>query len=115
MEAGARQLEREHSITPGLAVVLVGARKDSQSYVRMKKKAAKEVGFVSVDVTLPEDTSQEDIIKEVEALNNREDIHGILVQLPLPNHVDEAAVLKSRLVCVASCHISHVCSFSLKL
>jgi methylenetetrahydrofolate dehydrogenase (NADP+)/methenyltetrahydrofolate cyclohydrolase/formyltetrahydrofolate synthetase len=79
---------------PGLAVVLVGERKDSATYVRMKKKAAAEVGFHSVDVNLPADASEKDISEAVMRLNADPKIHGILVQLPLPSHVNEAAVLK---------------------
>ncbi|EGB06603.1 hypothetical protein AURANDRAFT_29188, partial [Aureococcus anophagefferens] len=79
---------------PGLAVVLVGERKDSATYVRMKKKAAAEVGFHSVDVNLPADASEKEISEAVMRLNADPQIHGILVQLPLPSHVNEAAVLK---------------------
>jgi len=78
--------------------VLVGARPDSATYVRMKKKAAAEVGFFSVDVTLDEDATQETVLQAVQTLNSRRDIHGILVQLPLPAHIDEHKVLKSILV-----------------
>ena len=79
---------------PGLAVVLVGERKDSATYVRMKKKAAAEVGFHSVDVNLAADASEKEISEAVMRLNADPKIHGILVQLPLPSHVNEAAVLK---------------------
>jgi len=91
----AIKLEKEHGVRPGLAVILVGTRKDSQSYVRNKKKAAAEVNFHTVDVDLPEMVSQNDLIKEVEALNNDPKVHAILVQLPLPKHIDEATVLKA--------------------
>jgi len=89
------QLKAEHGVTPGLAVVLVGSRKDSQSYVRSKKKMAEEVGFHSVDITLPETASEADVMQEVAKLNADKSIHAILVQLPLPEHVNEAAVLAS--------------------
>mmetsp|Transcript_82714 Transcript_82714/g.162240 ORF Transcript_82714/g.162240 Transcript_82714/m.162240 type:complete len:464 (+) Transcript_82714:52-1443(+) len=91
----AQALEREHGVRPGLAVILVGTRKDSQSYVRNKKKAASEVNFHTVDVDLPETVSQKDLLKEVEKLNNDPKVHAILVQLPLPKHIDEATVLKA--------------------
>uniref|UniRef100_A0A7S3V0N4 Methenyltetrahydrofolate cyclohydrolase n=1 Tax=Aplanochytrium stocchinoi TaxID=215587 RepID=A0A7S3V0N4_9STRA len=84
-----------HNTRPGLAVVLVGERKDSATYVRMKKKAAAEVGFHSVDISLDDTVTEEELLKVVEDLNERDDVHGILVQLPLPAHVDTALVLKS--------------------
>ena len=91
--AQARALSENHGITPGLAVVLVGTRKDSQTYVKMKKKVAAEVGFLSVDIEMPETATQEQILEQIDALNARDDVHGILVQLPLPGHVSESAVL----------------------
>eukprot|EP00747_Dinoflagellata_sp_TGD_P184693 gnl/TRDRNA2_/TRDRNA2_40561_c0_seq1.p1 gnl/TRDRNA2_/TRDRNA2_40561_c0~~gnl/TRDRNA2_/TRDRNA2_40561_c0_seq1.p1 ORF type:complete len:428 (+),score=91.08 gnl/TRDRNA2_/TRDRNA2_40561_c0_seq1:36-1319(+) len=94
VKAGSDALLRDHSIVPGLAVVLVGSRKDSQTYVRMKKKAAAEVAFHSVDVDLPEDVTQEALLAEVDRLNADPKVHAILVQLPLPSHIDEATVLK---------------------
>ncbi|CAK9112078.1 unnamed protein product [Durusdinium trenchii] len=87
------ELRAEHNVTPGLAVILVGSRKDSQSYVRNKKKAAEEVGFHTVDIVLPETVSQEDLLFELEKLNSDLKVHAILVQLPLPKHIDEAFVL----------------------
>lgn len=90
----ADELKREHGITPGLAVILVGTRKDSATYVRNKKKVATEVNFHTVDVDLPETVSQEALLKEVEKLNRDPAIHAILVGLPLPEHIDEATVLK---------------------
>ena len=92
-EVGA--LEREHGVTPGLAVVLVGARTDSLTYVKHKKKAAAEVGFHSVDVELDERAPQADVLLAIEGLNEDPAVHAILVQLPLPKHVDEATVLKA--------------------
>jgi len=88
------QLQKEKDVTPGLAVVLVGNRPDSATYVRMKKKAAAEVNFHSVDVELDVGVTQEELLQHVEDLNNDPKIHGILVQLPLPKHIDEALVLK---------------------
>eukprot|EP00897_Mesotaenium_endlicherianum_P009683 jgi/Mesen1/8743/ME000052S08171 len=73
---------------PGLAVVLVGSRKDSQTYVRSKKRACEEVGIASFGVDLPEDAAEEDILRVVQELNSDERVHGVLVQLPLPKDVD---------------------------
>ena len=88
-------LQRDYDTTPGLAVVLVGERVDSATYVRMKKKAAAEIGIHSIDVTVDENISEEDLIAEVQKLNEDPKVHGILVQLPLPSHIDEAKVLKT--------------------
>mmetsp|Transcript_15071 Transcript_15071/g.42744 ORF Transcript_15071/g.42744 Transcript_15071/m.42744 type:complete len:327 (+) Transcript_15071:129-1109(+) len=88
------ELVQAHNVTPGLAVVLVGSRPDSATYVRMKKRAAKEAGIHSVSVELEESVTQAELEKTVDELNARSDVHGILVQLPLPAHIDEHAVLK---------------------
>eukprot|EP00252_Welwitschia_mirabilis_P013874 TRINITY_DN3066_c0_g2_i1.p1 TRINITY_DN3066_c0_g2~~TRINITY_DN3066_c0_g2_i1.p1 ORF type:complete len:400 (-),score=77.24 TRINITY_DN3066_c0_g2_i1:489-1688(-) len=80
---------------PGLAVVLVGTRKDSETYVRSKKKACEEVGIVSVGVDLPQEASEDEILKAVTEFNNDPSIHGILVQLPLPQHVNEEKILNA--------------------
>ena len=80
--------------TPGLAVVLVGERKDSQSYVRSKKKMCAEVGIRSEGTDLPEDATEEQVLKVVRAYNKDRNIHGILVQLPMPKHINEERVLK---------------------
>lgn len=79
---------------PGLAVVLVGEDPASQVYVRNKDKAAEACGFHSVKHTMPADASEADVLARVEQLNNDPDIHGILVQLPLPDHIDEGKVLR---------------------
>jgi 5,10-methylene-tetrahydrofolate dehydrogenase/methenyl tetrahydrofolate cyclohydrolase len=84
----------ETGITPGLAVILVGARPDSASYVRSKKKHAKEVGFRSVGVDYDATVSEEEIIQKIDELNEDPDIHGILVQLPLPPHINEQRVIE---------------------
>ncbi|KAL3915397.1 MAG: hypothetical protein SGILL_005674 [Bacillariaceae sp.] len=86
-------LQSLHRTTPGLAVVLVGKRVDSATYVRMKKKAATEIGIHSIDVTLEENVSEDRLISEIEILNEDPTVHGILVQLPLPKHMNEALVL----------------------
>jgi len=92
------RLQKEHNVLPGLAVVLVGKRVDSATYVRMKKKVAAAIGIHSVDVDLPETVTQEDLLKEVDRLNQDPQVHGILVQLPLPDHIDEPTVLKAIVV-----------------
>ncbi|KAK3407398.1 bifunctional protein FolD 2 [Eucalyptus grandis] len=86
-------LSQKYGKVPGLAVVIVGTRKDSQSYVSMKRKACAEVGITSFDVDLPEQVSEADLIDKVHELNANPDVHGILVQLPLPKHINEEKVL----------------------
>lgn len=81
--------------TPGLAVVIVGADPASQVYVRSKGKMAREVGFNSFTHELPETTTQEELLALVEELNNDDAVHGILVQLPLPEHVNEQLVINA--------------------
>lgn len=85
-------LKREHGVTPGLAVVLVGNRTDSATYVRAKKAMAESVGFLSIDCTFDEDVSQQEVLDCVTALNEDPRVHAILVQLPLPAHIDEHKV-----------------------
>jgi 5,10-methylene-tetrahydrofolate dehydrogenase/methenyl tetrahydrofolate cyclohydrolase len=87
-------LKEKFDVVPGLAAVLVGERKDSQTYVRMKKKACAEVGITSIGVDLPGDVSQEELIAKVRELNADPAVDGILVQLPLPDHINEEAVLR---------------------
>jgi methylenetetrahydrofolate dehydrogenase (NADP+) / methenyltetrahydrofolate cyclohydrolase len=82
-------------ITPGLAVVLVGGDPASQVYVRMKGRAADAAGFYSRQITLPEDASQDELLGVVAGLNADPGVHGILVQLPLPRHIETRAVLES--------------------
>ena len=80
-------------LTPGLAVILVGDDPASAVYVRNKKKACAEVGIYSESYELPAGTSQEALLELIGKLNKQENIHGILVQLPLPKHIDEKAVI----------------------
>jgi methylenetetrahydrofolate dehydrogenase (NADP+)/methenyltetrahydrofolate cyclohydrolase len=84
---------KEKGITPGLAVILVGDDPASRIYVNNKKKACAEVGFYSEEIALPAATTQEELLAVVEELNARTDIHGILCQLPLPNGLDDGAVI----------------------
>ncbi len=92
-DRAARLLETSGT-RPGLAVVLVGADPASEVYVRNKDRAAEACGFHSLKHTLPADTGEADVLALVETLNNDPDIHGILVQLPLPAHIDESKVLR---------------------
>ncbi len=84
---------KEKGITPGLAVIIVGDDPASRVYVNNKKKACAAVGFYSEEYTLPENTTMEQLLSVIEVLNSREDIDGILCQLPLPEHLDEQAVI----------------------
>ncbi len=90
-----KAMQEEYDYTPGLATVLVGEDPASATYVRMKQKACAEAGIRSIGHTLPADTSQEDLMKLVGELNADPEVNGILVQLPLPDHMDEEAVLNS--------------------
>ena len=90
---GVKALASERGPTPGLAAVLVGDNPASQTYVRMKRKKSAEVGIDSFAHELPSDSSQEDVEALVERLNADPKVHGILVQLPLPDGLDEEAVL----------------------
>ena len=82
-------------VTPGLAVVLVGEDPASRVYVSMKEKACAAAGIYSVEHKLPVETAQTQLLQLIESLNNDEKIDGILVQLPLPEHIDEAEVLET--------------------
>lgn len=84
---------KEKGITPGLAVVLVGEDPASQSYVRMKGKACEDLGLFSQTIIKPADTSEEELLDLIDSLNADPRIHGILVQLPLPKHIDENKVI----------------------
>ncbi len=85
----------EHGIRPGLAVVIIGEDPASQVYVRNKKRRAEACGFHSLRHALPEDVSQDEVLALIDALNNDDAIHGILVQLPLPEHLDEQTITQS--------------------
>ncbi len=87
------KMQNKYGTVPGLATVLVGARPDSATYVRMKKKACAEVGIKSFANELPADVQQADVIDLIRELNENPEVDGILVQLPLPDHIDEEAVL----------------------
>ncbi|HRT22688.1 MAG TPA: bifunctional methylenetetrahydrofolate dehydrogenase/methenyltetrahydrofolate cyclohydrolase FolD [Anaerohalosphaeraceae bacterium] len=84
---------RQRGIQPGLAVILAGDDPASQSYVKSKAKACAEIGIYSVDNRLPAAVSEEELLSRIEQFNRNERVHGILVQLPLPEHIDEVRVL----------------------
>ena len=87
------QLQENHNLTPGLAVVFVGEDAASQVYVRNKGIATKEAGMVSLEFRLPADTSQETLLEKVRELNNAPNVHGILVQFPVPEQISQQAVI----------------------
>ena len=87
--------EKETGIKPGLAVIIVGDDPASQVYVRNKGKACEEVGFYSEIHRLPAETTEEELLALVHSLNENDKIHGILVQSPLPKHLDEALILNN--------------------
>ncbi len=86
---------QKENITPGLAVVLVGADSASATYVNMKSKACKEAGIYSIVHEMPESISQDNILEIIEMMNKNPNIDGILVQLPLPKHIDTTAMLEA--------------------
>ncbi len=87
------ELKEKHAVVPGLVTILVGEDPASQSYVSAKNKTAHALGIHSEQVTLPADTSEQDLLATVEKYNKDKNIHGILVQLPLPKHINETNVL----------------------
>ncbi len=87
-------LKQEKNIVPGLAVILIGDDPASHSYVKMKAKACEKVGFYSITHNMPDTISQDEIIATIEMMNNNPRIDGILVQLPLPKHVDTDKILE---------------------
>jgi len=89
------RLKDDHGITPGLAVVLVGADPASEVYVKSKGKMTKEVGMKSVEHRLTDTTSEAELLALIDTLNNDDTIHGILVQLPLPDHLNEDLVISA--------------------
>lgn len=89
------RLKTEHHVTPGLATVLVGENPASQSYIRMKNKACREMGMYSEQHTLPAAISEADLLALIAQLNQASNIHGILVQLPLPKHIDEQKIIEA--------------------
>lgn len=90
---GVTSLKESKGITPSLTVVLVGEDAASQVYVRNKVKQTTEVGMISNEIRLPADCSQTELLSQLSTLNNDASVHGILVQLPLPKHIDESVVI----------------------
>ena len=88
------QLKQEKNIVPGLAVILIGDDPASHAYVKMKAKACENVGFYTITHNMPDTISQDEIIATIEMMNNNPRIDGILVQLPLPKHVDTDKILE---------------------
>ncbi|ADU29977.1 bifunctional methylenetetrahydrofolate dehydrogenase/methenyltetrahydrofolate cyclohydrolase FolD [Evansella cellulosilytica] len=86
---------KEKGIVPGLAVILIGTDPASQSYVRSKQKSCKEIGIHSELDELPETTTEQQLLHKINELNKAEHIHGILVQLPLPKHISEKAIIEA--------------------
>jgi methylenetetrahydrofolate dehydrogenase (NADP+)/methenyltetrahydrofolate cyclohydrolase len=89
------RLKKKHGITPGLAVVLVGENPASQVYLRSKEKQTVEVGMNSYEHKLPVDTTKAELLALINQLNADPAVHGILVQLPLPEHLDETSVINA--------------------
>ncbi len=88
------KLKREKNIVPGLAVIIVGNDPASHAYVSMKEKACKAVGFYSIAHKMPESITEDEIVQIITMMNNNPHIHGILVQLPLPKHIDTTKILE---------------------
>ena len=89
------QVLKAKGVTPGLAVILVGDNPASKTYVANKQKSCEQIGMFSELIKLPEDISEQALLQQIRELNNRKDIHGILVQLPLPKHIDEDKVIQT--------------------
>jgi methylenetetrahydrofolate dehydrogenase (NADP+)/methenyltetrahydrofolate cyclohydrolase len=92
---GVKAFQNRHGFVPGLAVVLVGNDPASEVYVRNKGRQTREVGMQSIEDRLPAETTEADLLAKVAALNADPTIHGILVQLPLPDHIDERRVIEA--------------------
>lgn len=95
IKAETERMEAKHGIVPGLAVILVGNDPASEVYVRNKKNDCEKVGFYSEVIHLPEATSADTILEHIRKLNNTETIDGILVQMPLPGHLESASILNA--------------------
>ena len=95
LKTEVKQLKDDRGITPGLTVVLVGEDPASQIYVRNKVRQTEEVGMISNEIRMSAETSQQVLLDELDKLNKDPAVHGILVQLPLPKHIDEALVIET--------------------
>jgi methylenetetrahydrofolate dehydrogenase (NADP+) / methenyltetrahydrofolate cyclohydrolase len=88
-------LLKEKGVVPSLTVILVGDDPGSQVYVRNKERACKEAGMVGRVIRMPAETTQEDLLLEIQAVNKDDSVHGLLVQLPLPGHLNEVEIIRS--------------------
>ena len=95
IKEGVEEVKAKHGVTPGLAVILVGNNPASEVYVRNKEKSCKEVGMEAFDFRMPETVTQAELIAKIHELGNDKRVNGILVQLPLPRHIDENAVINA--------------------
>eukprot|EP01006_Ploeotia_vitrea_P055539 TRINITY_DN68008_c0_g1_i1.p1 TRINITY_DN68008_c0_g1~~TRINITY_DN68008_c0_g1_i1.p1 ORF type:complete len:303 (+),score=27.42 TRINITY_DN68008_c0_g1_i1:86-994(+) len=93
LTARVEELKKKTGKVPGLSVIFIGDRKDSATYVALKRKAAKEIGIANLSSNHPEDATQEEIVAKIKELNQNPDVNGILVQLPMPKHLDPRAIL----------------------
>ena len=87
------EIEKEYNVTPGLAVILVGEDPASKVYVRNKERACKETGIYSEVLRLPEETTEEELFSYIDGYNGNEKIHGLLVQFPVPAHLDQQRII----------------------
>jgi methylenetetrahydrofolate dehydrogenase (NADP+)/methenyltetrahydrofolate cyclohydrolase len=88
------QLKKEQNLQPSLAVIIVGEDPASKVYVRNKKLACEEIGIKSYEFALPATTTENELLNLITELNNSDDVNGILVQMPLPRHINEKAVIE---------------------
>lgn len=95
IKSEVKTLKEEHEVTPGLAVILVGDDPASHTYVKMKAKSCKEVGIYSITHEMPEDIKESEILDTIAMMNKNPNIDGILIQLPLPSHIDTTKVLEA--------------------
>ncbi len=95
LKAEVADLKEKHGVTPGLVTILVGENPASVSYVTAKQRTAHDLGFHSIQDNQPEDISEEDLLALIDKYNKDDSIHGILVQLPLPKHIDETKVINA--------------------
>ncbi len=95
IEQEVKEIKEKHGVVPGLATILVGENPASVSYVTLKIKTAKRVGFKEVQDNQPEDITEEQLLALIDKYNKDDTIHGILVQLPLPKHIDEKKILNA--------------------
>ena len=95
VKIGVQQFTQTYQAAPSLVVIVVGNDPASQVYVRNKHRACEELGINSIELSLPEDTTETELLMHIDTYNHRDDVHGILVQLPLPSHIREAHIIES--------------------